>query len=235
MSNAILMASGMGTRMRPITDTKPKPLVEINGVPLIETVIDALNLVAVENIYVVVGYLAEQFQYLEAKYSNLQLIQNKDYSVANNISSLFYAAKHLEDNDCYICEADLYLPDKSILSPTPAESCYYGCLVNGWSTDWVFELDNGSHICRVGKGGADCYNMVGIAHFKQREAKLIAQKIKQCYALESYRDKFWDEVVDENLKELQLIVNPISHGKIIEIDTVEELEAVRSRYSPLTR
>ena len=64
MESAILMAAGLGTRMRPLTDNTPKPLIKAAGKPLIETVIDGLWQHGVREIYVVTGYLAEQFDYL---------------------------------------------------------------------------------------------------------------------------------------------------------------------------
>lgn len=232
MSNAILLASGLGSRMRPITNTIPKPLVTVNDVPLIETVIDTLNRAGVNMIYVVVGYLSEQFAYLPNKYKNVTIIYNKDYNIANNISSLYYAADKLAEGDCYICEADLYIPDTSILEQLPIKSCYYGRFVAGYSEDWVFEQDTTGKITRVGKGGTNCYNMVGISYIKGSDARTLAKKIKHCYQQDTYKNKFWDEVVDENLHELELSVYPVSEGQIIEIDTVEELNNVRLSYSP---
>ena len=79
------MASGLGSRMRPLTNTKPKPLIEVNKTPMIETVINALEMARVEHIFVVVGYLGEQFNYLTDKYANVSIIHNTDYKTVNNI------------------------------------------------------------------------------------------------------------------------------------------------------
>ena len=73
---AIIMAAGLGKRLQPITLTTPKPLVKVNGVRLIDTVIKALNVNGIKEIYVVVGYLKEQFKSLEQDYPGLVLLEN---------------------------------------------------------------------------------------------------------------------------------------------------------------
>lgn len=231
MTNAILMASGLGTRMRPITETTPKPLVRVHNVPMIETVINCLQKVNVANIYVVVGYLSEQFKYLEQKFSNVKLIYNPDYKIANNISSIFYASDKLKMDDCFICEADLYISDASVLSPIPSSSGYYGKWVTGYSDDWVFELNECGHIKRIGKGGQDCFNMVGISFFKKKDAEIVSLAIKERYKEEHFKNYFWDEIVNENLKQLSLNIFQIKEDKIVEIDTVKELNNINNMLS----
>ena len=68
------MAAGKGTRMRPISFKTPKPLIRVHGVPMIETAIIALHQNGINEIYIVVGYLSEQFNYLTVKYNNIHLI-----------------------------------------------------------------------------------------------------------------------------------------------------------------
>lgn len=226
MKNAIVLASGMGTRMLPLTLNTPKPLIPVCGTPMIETMIAGL-LPVTDRIYVVAGYLAEQFSYLAEKYEKVELIYNPFYETVNNISSVFAAREVLSQGSCFICEADLYVSDQSIFGHQLEHSCYYGIMVKGYSDDWVFETDPEGFISRVGKGGTDCYNMAGVSYFSQGDAKRLREAIERIYGEPGFEALFWDEVVDRNLQSLKLKVHPVEKGSIVEIDTVEELERFR--------
>ena len=93
-SRAIIMAAGIGTRMRPVTVHTPKPMIQVNGVRMIDTILDQLMYNGIREIYIVVGYLKEKFGVLLKKYPNVQLIENPYYQSCNNISSLYVAREY---------------------------------------------------------------------------------------------------------------------------------------------
>lgn len=94
---AIIMAAGLGNRMRPVTLTTPKPLVKVNGERMIDTVIQGLHENGITEIYIVVGYLKEQFYTLEQEYPGVTIIENPYYDTCNNISSLYVARDYIEN------------------------------------------------------------------------------------------------------------------------------------------
>jgi CTP:phosphocholine cytidylyltransferase-like protein len=97
-------------------------------------------------------------------------------------------------------------------------------MVEGYSDDWVFDMQ-GDYIIRIGKGGVNKYNMVGISFFKQKDAVILSEKIEEAYARTENNDLFWDEVVDRNLDRLRLKIYPVYEEQIVEIDTLDELKA----------
>ena len=94
MTKAIILAAGMGTRLRPLTNDRPKCLVELAGRPLLDHQITALNSVGVSNIHVVGGYMAEKL------YRNdITLHVNQEFETTNMVYTLFQAENELEGEE----------------------------------------------------------------------------------------------------------------------------------------
>lgn len=110
---AIFLAAGFGSRMVPVTLKTPKPLITVNGGRLIDGLIDACLNAGVEEIYLVRGYLAAEFDRLLDKYPMINFIDNTMYTEANNISSALLAKDLLQN--AYVLEADLLLSNPEII------------------------------------------------------------------------------------------------------------------------
>ena len=118
---AIIMAAGLGTRLKPATDDTPKPMVKVNGIRMIDTVIDALHKNGINEIHVVTGYLAERFKEVKQKYPDIDILYNPYYETRNNISSMFVAREYLHNAICVDGDQVIYNPD--ILTPYFEYSC----------------------------------------------------------------------------------------------------------------
>ena len=231
MAIGILLAAGMGTRMRPLTENTPNPLLKVGNTMLIETVIEALltygkSVSLVTDIYIVTGYLADRFIPLAEKYPEVHLVNNPEYETKNNLSSLYVVADKLRDENCFICEADLFIRNNDILNQKKDDSGYFAKRILGHSDDWVFDVNSDGRITRVGKGGTDAWNMVGLSYIKKKDSAVLAEAVIKAYHTPGTEDLFWDDVVNQNLDKLDLTVFPVSADDLYEVDTPEELAAL---------
>ena len=83
-------------RMVPINMEMPKGLLEVNGEPFIERIIKQLHEVGIKEIYVVVGFMKEKYEYLIDEYG-VELVVNADYAAKNKLHSVKLAKEHLEN------------------------------------------------------------------------------------------------------------------------------------------
>ena len=138
VKRAVFMAAGFGSRLVPITLNTPKPLVRVKGKRIIDSLLDAVVSVGIEEIYLVRGYLAEQFDQLLLKYPSIKFIENSVYNETNNISSA-YCARHLLANS-YVFESDLLLYNPDVITKYQYSSNYLG-VPTQVTEDWCFTVN----------------------------------------------------------------------------------------------
>lgn len=228
----IVMAAGLGTRLLPLTKKIPKPLIKVNGKPMIETVLDGLEARGVDEIVVVVGYQSEQFVYLTGKYNNLRIVENKDYNTVNNISSIYAVSDILikDNHKCFICEADLVITDISIFICEIMKSCYFGKKIIGRTDDWVMDVNERGRIVRIGKSGQDTFGMVGITYLMENDANMLGSIVKKIYGTEGFEGMFMDDVINDYISKFDLVIHEVKNDQIVEIDTLKELKEVDKSY-----
>lgn len=229
VKRAIFMAAGFGSRMVPITLNTPKPLVRIKGKRIIDTLLDAVISIGIKEIYIVRGYLADQFDQLVKKYPDVTFIENPVYNETNNISSA-YCARHLLANS-YVFEADLLLYNPKIITKYQYYSNYIGVYTKR-TEDWCFFTDSNGVIKKQGVGGIDCYHEFGISYWTEKDGERLGKHIAEVYNnIPGGKEKFIDQVVFDNyLSEYTIHVRPCRFSDIVEIDTFNELKKIDPSY-----
>ncbi len=224
---AVFLAAGFGSRLVPITLNTPKPLVRVNGKRIIDGLIDAVLAAGIEEIYVVRGYLADQFDQLLYKYPMIKFIENPVYNESNNISSAM-CARYLLQN-AYVFEADLLIYDPSLITKYQFTTNILGFFTQR-SDDWCFTVKDGV-IAEQKIGGVDCYQMIGIWYVSGEDGKKLSCHIKEAYEMPGGKERFWDRVVFEFFKnEYRIEVRECREGDVVEIDTFNELKSIDKTY-----
>ena len=224
VKRVIFLAAGFGSRMVPITINTPKPMVRVHGKRIIETLIDAVLAAGIEEIYIVRGYLGEQFELLQKKYPMIQLIENPDFDGTGTISS-FYYARNLLDH-AYVMESDLVVANPKVVHRYHYTSDFMGTKVDQ-TDDWFLKIDKAGIITEIGVAGSgdNCFKLIGMSYWDGRDGKELAHDIQEAYEgpegrklpmsyvpFRVYRDKY------------KIGIMPCNASDVIEIDSFAELQ-----------
>lgn len=189
--NAIILAAGFGMRMVPINTQCPKALMEVNGEPLIERIIKQLQEVNVTEIYVVVGFMKEQFEYLIDEYG-VDLIVNEQYLLKNNLHSLAIIADHISNT--YIVPSDIWCEK----NPFHKYELYSWYMVS----DSFHNESNVRVNCKMElvsvlerqRGNV----MIGISYVVGEQSGIVKERLKKYDMNSIYDNSFWEETLFEN-------------------------------------
>lgn len=223
ITRAIIMAAGKGTRMHPITETIPKPLIRVHGKRMIDTIIDALHENGIYEIYVVVGYLKEAFQNLPDEVKGITLIENPYFDTCNNISSLYVAKDYI--SNAIIIDGDQIITDSTILFTEFINSGYNCVWQENDSKEWMLTLDDRFKVLSCSRnGGNHAWQLYGISRWTTEDG----MKLKELLELEFKEKKntqiYWDDIaMFKHFDKFNLHGYPIHKGGVKEIDSLDEL------------
>ncbi len=237
IDTALLMAAGMGTRIRPISENIPKPLIPVLGRPMIETMIVALKSAGIDNIIISIGYKKEKYFYLKDKYDNIRFVENKEYEYKNTISS-FYAAKDLiRDKNCIICESDLYVGDPSIIRARLDKSRYFLRKVGLQNHEWGFELEK-DRVMKVVRPLANKFldhHMYGIAYWLKDDLNKLIEEVEKAYQSPGHEGLAYDEIGNKIFQHIDMGTIEVQEGQVYEIDSMEDLLKVDNTWGRFFR
>ena len=232
VKRAIIMAAGRGERMHPLTEKTPKPLIRVNGRRMIDSVIDALRKNGITEIYVVTGYLKEQFKVLEEQYPGVHLIENPYYESCNNISSLYAARELLED--CMILDGDQIIYEPKILASEFERSGYNAVWTNEETREWLMQVESGIVVSCSRTGGSHGWQLYSISRWSAEDGRRLRRHLELEFEEKKNRQIYWDDVaLFCHPEEYRLGIRPMEKGDIIEIDSLEELAAADPSYEAL--
>ena len=234
---AVILAAGKGERLGEITDRIPKPMVEVNGVKLIDNLINALISNQIKQIIVVTGYLHDELAKNLHQFKDkvdLKIIENEIYATTNNIYSLWKAEKYLR-NGFFLFEADIFF-DKLILKKlinSPQENVILVGKHNSQMEGTVVQLAENSTVTEMFLKRHQTTNF----DFSEKYKTINFYKIGRQFTREFFHNKlrshieaedlnsYYELIIEEALKEnWQFYGLDAGELKWWEIDTQEDLQ-----------
>lgn len=232
MANAIIMAAGTASRFVPLSQERPKGLLEVKGEILIERQIHQLKEAGVDDITIVVGYKAELFEYLKAKF-DVNIVFNEDFCKYNNTSSLIRVIDKLDNT--FICCSDNYFHRNVFMEEV--DSSYYSALyADGETGEYCLTTNENDEITHVSVGGKDSWYMVGHVFFNREFSKMFRKIMIEEYKNDITRQGYWEDVYIRYIDKLpKMKIHKYADNVIEEFDSLDELRLFDKTYIEDTR
>lgn len=215
---AIILAAGFGMRMVPLNTEIPKGLLEIKGETFIEHTIKQLHEAGIYEIYVVVGFMKEKYEYLIDEY-NVQLIVNPEYAQKNNLYSLKLALSHIEN--AYIIPCDVWCKK----NPFSRYELYSWYMVSDKKTqDSTVRVNRNQELILTSED-LEGNTMIGISYFTEKDGKMLQTHIAEMCKDKKNDGVYWEDALYHGNK-MTIVAKVVANEDVYEVNTYEQFREI---------
>lgn len=241
---AIILAAGMGSRLKELTNNIPKCMIEVNGEPLIKRLLRSLIKYKVNDIILVVGYKKDiLIDYISKLNLDIKItyVENNEYATTNNIYSLFLTKSEILKDDILLVESDLIFDEQVIekLVNSPEKNLAVVSKYEHWMDGTCIEVDDKNNITNfIFSDDFDVnftetlYKTVNIYKFSlefMKKYMILLETYLKIKDKKSYYETIFKYLIQINPKELKALI--LNNERWYEIDNKEDLQIAEGLFS----
>lgn len=242
---AIILAAGMGKRLKELTRDNTKCMVKVNGVSLIDRMLHQIQRQSVNRIIIVVGYKGEKLkEYIETLgiETPITYIDNPIYDKTNNIYSLSLASEYLCEDDTLLFESDLIFEDSALdtLVSDPRGTLALVDKYESWMSGTCIKIDDKDRITEFVPGNrlrfeetGEYYKTVNIYKFSREFSNKYYVPFLDAYQKALGENEYYEEV----LRVITMLDEPVIRAKRLngqkwyEIDDIQDLDIATTLFT----
>ena len=242
---AIILAAGMGKRLGEYTKNNTKCMVPVNGVPLIDRVLNQLSSLKLSRVVIVVGYEGQKLiDYIGNEYNGLKIeyIFNSIYDKTNNIYSLALAKDKMQEDDTLLLESDLIFDDRlfSLVVDNPCPNLALVAKYEAWMDGTMVQIDDERNIVNFVPKEAFRHEQADSYYKTVNIYKLSKEFSANRYVpfLEAYMKAIGNNEYYENVLRILSFLDcknlkalPITDEKWYEIDDKQDLDIAEALFA----
>lgn len=243
---AVILAAGMGKRLKELTKDNTKCMVQVNGVALIDRLLTQLSRLDLTRVIIVVGYKGENLvEHIGDRYAgrlNIEYVENPIYDKTNNIYSLALTKDKLLEDDTLLIESDLILDDRmfSLIMENPHPNIALVAKYQTWMDGTMVRIDDEHNVVNFVPKKAFKYSDVEFYYKTVNLYKFSKDFLQHKYVpfLDAYcaalgNNEYYEQVLrvicmldNSDLKAL-----PISNERWYEIDDIQDLDIAEALFA----
>lgn len=235
IENALILAAGTGSRLKPLTDHAPKCLTEINGVPILENTLNNLLYNSIDRCTIVTGYLSDAIQdTIGSRYHDISItyLYNDHYANTNDMFSLWLAREILYAGTVLL-EGDIFFRPETLkmaITQMDRKSCYLAGKYNGKENEILITTDSNNkvrsiEVLRDNKAGEikqSNYMSSGMLIIQDTYGKYFSEWLTE-FVNNKKVNLLFDDVLSAYVTAANLYIFEIQHNEWVEVDTLQDV------------